>query len=75
LRKNSPTGAQLHHFYRLDPPPRRSGGLERVHSSAQRQLDVPVEITGLTDAVHTLRIVVRGPRGRKFVAVDGWEVH
>jgi hypothetical protein len=41
----------------------------------QRQLHVPVEITGLTDAVHTLRIVVRGPRGRKFVAVDGWEVH
>jgi hypothetical protein len=41
----------------------------------QRPLHVPVEITGLTDAVHTLRIVVRGPRGRKFVAVDGWEVH
>jgi hypothetical protein len=34
---------------------------------------VPVKITGLADAVHTLRVVV--PTTGSFVSVDGWQVH
>jgi hypothetical protein len=40
-----------------------------------QQLHVPIRIASLPDAVHTLRIAVRGPSGGSFVAVDGWEVN
>ena len=42
--------------------------------AATRQLAAPVKITGLSDAVHTLRIVVP-PYASRFVSVDGWRVH
>jgi hypothetical protein len=40
--------------------------------AAAHQYGVPVKVTGLTDAVHTLRISV--PANGAFVSVDGWRV-
>lgn len=42
--------------------------------ASTRQIGAPVKITGLSDAVHTLRIEVP-PSAKDFVSVDGWHVH
>lgn len=42
--------------------------------ASTRQLAAPVKVLGLSDAVHTLRIVVP-PYASSFVSVDGWRVH
>jgi hypothetical protein len=43
--------------------------------AAQQRLGARVDVTGLTDAVHTLRIVVANQGRPGYVSVDAWSVH